>query len=69
MADTEESLMWSPTMNLRWVNSEKADKETNAVKFSNDIGWGWPNDVVLQQMWQGNKGHQKWVDVPLELKV
>lgn len=69
MEDSSESTIWSPTMMLKWVNSKVADKETNAVKFSHDIGWGYPDNVVLQQMWQGNKGHQKWIDVSLDTVV
>jgi len=69
MENTEESTIWSLTMKLRWVDCKNANKATNAVRFSNDIGWGWPDNVVLQQMWQGDKGHQKWVDVPLETEM
>ncbi len=57
------SIVWNPTMMLRWVDAKKANNSNNAVPFSNDIGWGHPSNVVLQQMWQGDMGEQKWEDI------
>jgi len=57
------SAVWKPTMMLRWVDATKANDSKNAVPFSNDVGWGNPSNVVLQQMWQGDMGEQEWKDV------
>lgn len=58
-------IILTPTMKLRWVDSKKANDKNNAVKFVNDIGWGWPDDVVLQQLFMDQNGKENWIDVPL----
>ena len=63
----DTNVSWSPTMRLRWVDSLKANDLNNAVPFSNNIGWGQPDNVVLQQQWQGSDGTVKWEDIKLEL--
>lgn len=47
-----ESTLWKPTMNLRW-------KEKPKVVFNSS----YRPTMVLEQMWQGDKGDQKWEEV------
>ena len=61
--DVGHSVVWKPTMMLRWIDGNKANNWKNSVKFYNDIGWGNPNHVVLQQMWLGDLGEQDWRDI------
>ena len=57
---------WKPTMNLRWVDINKADNPQNAVRayvvdnFQRDIHY------VLQQKWVNGSGSEKWKDVSID---
>jgi hypothetical protein len=53
------------TMQLRWIKHTEANDPRLGVKFANDIGWGWPDNIVLQQKWISNEGNEKWEDVEL----
>jgi hypothetical protein len=43
---------WQPTCNLRWIYRSKKFDPINL-------------DMILQQMWQGSQGNQKWEDIPI----
>ena len=44
--------VWKATMQLRWIKHTQANEPRLGVKFSNDVGWGWPDSIVLQQKWR-----------------
>ena len=59
------STVWKATMQLRWIKHTEANEPRLGVRFANDIGWGWPDNIVLQQKWVSDEGNEKWEDVQL----
>ena len=61
-------MIWTPTFELKWVDYKEAVDPKNAVHFAHNVGWGWPDNVVLQQKWVSHEGEIEWRDVELETK-
>ena len=62
----EFSSSWTPTMSLRWIDSDKANNSKLGIKYTNsDTGWGWPYNITLQQKWISDDGGIEWRDVEL----
>ena len=59
------STVWKATMQLRWIKHTEANEPRLGVRFANDIGWDWPDNIVLQQKWISDEGNEKWEDVEL----
>ena len=59
------STVWKATMQLRWIKHTEANEPRLGVRFANDIGWRWPDNIVLQQKWINEDGGEKWEDVEL----
>ena len=60
-------MIWTPTVELKWVDYKESVDPKNAVPFTHNVGWGWPDAVVLQQKWVNDEGGIEWRDVELEI--